>query len=71
MKNSDIFIIYLTKLFNICLMYIQCLTTEDNNPKHAICSYISDTSETLKQSQRHQTYNNNVEPKQGYYHAKF
>ena len=33
--------------------------------------YISDTPVTLKQSQGHQTYNDNVDPKQGYNHAKF
>ena len=36
--------------------------------------YISDTCDletvTLKQSQGHQTYNDNVHPKQGYNHAK-
>ena len=33
--------------------------------------YISDTSVTLKQSKGHQTYNDNVDPKQGYNRAKF
>ena len=33
--------------------------------------YISDTPVTFKQSQGHQTYNDNVNPKQGYNHAKF
>ena len=33
--------------------------------------YISDTHVTLKQSQGHQTYNENVDSKQGYDHAKF
>ena len=33
--------------------------------------YISDTTVTLKQSQGHQTLNDNVDPKQGYNHAKF
>ena len=32
---------------------------------------ISDTPVTLKQSQDHQIYNNNVDPKQGHNHAKF
>ena len=31
--------------------------------------YISDTPVTLKQSQGHQTYNHNVEPKKCYNHA--
>ena len=33
--------------------------------------YISDTTVILKQSQGHQTYNDNVGPEQGYNHAKF
>ena len=33
--------------------------------------YISDTPVTFKQSQGHQTYNDNVDPKQGYNHAEF
>ena len=33
--------------------------------------YISDTPVTLKESQGHQTYNENVHPKQGYNNAKF
>ena len=33
--------------------------------------YISDIPVTLKQSQGHQSYNDNVDPKQGYNHAKF
>ena len=33
--------------------------------------FISDTPVTLKQSQGHQTYHDNVDPEQGYNHAKF
>ena len=33
--------------------------------------YISDTPVTLKQSQGYQIYNDDVDPKQGYNHAKF
>ena len=33
--------------------------------------YTADTSVALKQSQGHQTYNDNVDPKQVYNHAKF
>ena len=33
--------------------------------------YIFDTPVTLKQGQGHETYNDNVDPKQGYSHAKF
>ena len=34
-------------------------------------AFISDTPVTFKQSQSHLTYNDNVDPKQGYNHAKF
>ena len=34
-------------------------------------AYISDTPATLKQSQGHQIYNDNEDPKQGYDHAIF
>ena len=33
--------------------------------------YLSDRPVTLKQSQGHQTYNENVDQKQGYNHAKY
>ena len=33
--------------------------------------YVSDKPVTLKQSQGHQTYNENVNPEWGYNHAKF
>ena len=33
--------------------------------------YVSNTTVTLKQGQDHQTYNDNVDPKQGYNHVKF
>ena len=33
--------------------------------------HISDIPVTLKQNQGHQTYNDNVDPKQGSNHAKF
>ena len=49
---------------------IQCLQrTRIQNMQFAID--ISDTPVTLKQSQGHQIYNQNVDPKQGYNHAKF
>ena len=43
--------------------------TRIQNTQFAV--YISDTSVTLEQSQGHQTYNNNVYPKQDYNHEKF
>ena len=36
-----------------------------------VAVYISDTTVTLEQSPGHQTYNDNVDPKQGYNHATF
>ena len=45
------------------------LKTRIQNMKFAVI--ISDTPVTLKQSQGHQTYNDNVDSKQGYNHAKF
>ena len=43
--------------------------TRIQNTKFAV--NISDKPVTLKQSQGHQTYNDNVDPKQGFNHAKF
>ena len=40
------------------------------NYKALFAVYISDTHVTLKQSQGHQTYNENVDPEQGYNHTK-
>ena len=45
------------------------LKTRIQNMKFAVI--ISDTPVTLKQSQGHQTYNDNVDSKQGYNHVKF
>ena len=36
-----------------------------------IAVYISDTPVTLKHSQGHKTYNDNVNPKQGYIYTNF
>ena len=43
--------------------------TRIQNTQSAV--YISNTPVTLKQSQGHETYSDNVDPKQGYDHAKF
>ena len=43
--------------------------TKIQNMQFAV--YISDTTVTLKQSQGHQTYNDNVDSKQGYNHTEF
>ena len=45
-------------------------TAEEKNQKQQLAVNISDTPVTLKQSQGHQTYNENVDPNQGYDHAK-
>ena len=43
--------------------------TKIHNTQFAV--YISDAPVTLKQTQGHQTCNDNVDPKQGYNHVKF
>ena len=45
--------------------------TVEKTLKTQFTIYISDTPVTLRQSQVHKTYNENVNPKQGYNHAKF
>ena len=47
----------------------ELLRTRSQNTQFTV--YISDTPMTLEQSQGHQTYNNNVDPKESYNHAKF
>ena len=58
-------------LFNVCSNHtmFKLLKTRIQNMKFAVI--ISDTPVTLKQSQGHQTYNENVDPEQAYNHAKF
>ena len=62
-------------IVHISSMYeatIQHLSTVDKNlTKSTICSLYSTTPVTLKQSQGHQTYHENVDPEQGYSHAIF
>ena len=43
----------------------------DKNPKRALAVHISDIPVILKQSQGRQTWNDNIDPKQGYINAKF
>ena len=45
------------------------LMTKIQNIQFAV--YISDTPVTLTHGQGHKIYNDNVDPKQGYNHAKF
>ena len=61
----------LRNLFNVCSNYttFTLQRTRIQNTQFAV--YISDKSVTLKQSQDHQTYNHNVQPKQFNNHAKF
>ena len=58
-------------LFNACKNK-QRLNHRRQEPKHIeFTVYIFETPVTLKQSQGHQTYIDNVDSKQGYNHAKF
>ena len=60
-------------LFNVCtnVATIQLLNYREQESKSQFAVYISDTSVSLKQSQGRKKYNDNVDPKQGYNHAKF
>ena len=57
--------------FNVCSCdeTFEPERTRVQNTQFAV--YISDTPVVLKQSQGHQTWNDNVDPKRGYNHAKF
>ena len=50
---------------------IQCLNYSGQESKKQFVVYDSDTPVTLKQGQRNQTWYKLVDPKQGYYNAKF
>ena len=50
---------------------MQCLNYSGQESKKQIVVYDSDTPVTLKQDQGHQTLSDNVNPKEGYNHAKF
>ena len=58
------------KIFNVCSNHttFELQRTRIQNAQFAV--YTSDTSVTLKQSQGYQTQNQNVDPKQSYYHSK-
>ena len=56
-------------LFIIFLMYVATIQCFNYRGQFAV--YISNTPVTLKQSQGPQTKNDNIDPKQGYTHAKF
>ena len=52
-------------LFKVCSNNTMLKATVGKNLKNKFAVYISDTPVTLKQSQGHQTYHDNVDPKQG------
>ena len=58
-------------IVNVCSNHtmFKLQRTRFQNKQFAV--YKSDTPVTLKLSQGHQTYNDNVDPKQGCNHAKF
>ena len=58
-------------LFNVCSNHttFKVLRTKIQNVHFAV--YISDIPVILKQSQGRQTWNDNIDPKQGYITAKF
>ena len=58
-------------LFNVCSNHTTFKLQRTRIQNMLFELYISDIHVTLKQSQGHQSYNDNVDPKQGYHHAKF
>ena len=58
-------------LLNVCNNHTTSKLQRTRNEKTQFAVYISDIPVTLKHSQDHQTYNDNVVPKPGYNHAKF
>ena len=57
-------------IFNVCNNHTMFKVQRTRIQNLPFAVYISDTHVTLKQGQDHQTYNDNVNPKQGYNHAK-
>ena len=64
----------------LCLIFLMYIKTtqrlnyvgqESNKKTKSFADYDSDTAATLKQGQGHQTWNELVDPKQGYDNAKF
>ena len=57
--------------FSIYVATIHLLNYSGQESKNKVAVYVSNIPVTLKQGQDHEAYNDNVDPKQGYYHAKF
>ena len=58
-------------LFNVCSNHTMFKLQKTRISSTPFAVYISDTSVILKQCQGHQTWNDNVDPKQGYNQTKF
>ena len=58
-------------IVNVCSNHTMFKLQKRGIPNTQFAVYISDISVTLKQSEGHQTYNGNVNQKQGYKYAKF
>ena len=58
-------------IVNVCSNHTMFKLQRTRFQNKQFADYISYIPVTLKQSQDHQTYNLNVDPKQGYNHAKF
>ena len=58
-------------LFNECSNHSTSKQQRTSIQNTQVAVYVSDTPVTLKQSQAHQTYNVNVDPKQGFNCLKF
>ena len=58
-------------LFNVCGNHTTFKLKRTRIQTTKVAVYISNTPVIFKQSQGHQTYNDNVDPQQGYNHAKF
>ena len=58
-------------LLNVCSNHTTFKLQRTRIQNKQFAAYISDTPVTLKQSKPHQTWNDNVDPTQGYNYAKF
>ena len=58
-------------LFNVCNNHIMLKLQRARMQNMQFSFYISDTPVTLKHSQGHKTWNDNVDSKEGYIHARF
>ena len=58
-------------LFHVCSSHTMFTLQRTRIQNMQFAAYTCDTPVTLRQSQGHQTLNDNVDPKQAYNHAKF